>query len=287
MSKPGIGVHLPHGVPGIDGDTILAWAKSAENAGFSSIGVAERFTYATADAMVTLAAAAAVTTRIRLLANIFIASLRAPAVFAKEVATLSLFAPGRLTIGVAGGARPQDYNAVDVPWNKRGRRVDASLAALQALATPIDYPHSLGPVPAAGIEVLVGGASKGAIQRMLRYGNGYIGGGVKPEFVGYEVMAIKAAWTAAGKSGQPRIVAGAWFASDARYDEAEGWLNTYLLQGGPPDFVRAPIARGRHEVIDMIEGYTAAGATEVVLFSGVSDPAELDWLADAVSDYLG
>ena len=287
MSKPGIGVHLPHGVPGIDGSTILTWATSAEDAGFSSIGVAERFAYATADAMVCLAAAAAATTRIRLLANIFIASLRSPAVFAKEVATLSLFAPDRLTIGVAGGARPQDYDAVGVPWNERGRRVDASLAALQALTSPTDYPHSLGPVPSAGIEVLVGGASKGAIERMIRYGDGYIGGGVKPEFVGYEVMAIKGAWAAANKPGEPRIVAGAWFASEARFDEAEAWLNTYLLQGGPPDFVRAPIAKGRDGVIDMIEGYTAAGATEVVLFSGVSDPAELDWLADAVSGYLG
>lgn len=287
MSKPAIGVHLPHGVPGIDGSTILAWARAAEDAGLSSIGVAERFSYATADAMISLAAAAAVTSRIRLLANIFIASLRAPAVFAKEVATLSLFAPGRLTIGVAGGARPQDYEGVGVPWNERGRRVDASLAALEQLATPDHYPHSLGPVPVPGIEVLVGGASKGAIARMIRYGHGYIGGGVKPEFVGYEVMAIKGAWEAAGKPGEPRIVAGGWFASEARYDDAEAWLKTYMLQGGPPEFVRAPIARGRDGVIEMIEGYSAAGATEIVLFSGVSDPAELDWLIAAVSDYVG
>ena len=285
--KPQIGVHLPHGVPGIDGDTMLTWARNADTAGFSSLGVAERLAYASADAMVSLTAAAAVTTRIRLLANIFISSLRAPAVFAKEVATLSLFAQGRLTVGVAAGARPQDYEATGVSWDERGKRVDAALEALMALATPSDYPHSLGPVPDPSIEILVGGASKGAIARMLRFGHGYIGGGVKPEFVGYEIMAVKGAWAAAGKPGEPRIVAGTWFASDERYDEALAWQQTYLEQGGPPEFVRAPIAKGRDRVRETVEAYAAVGATEVVLFGGVANPAELDWLADTLADYLG
>jgi len=286
MAKPQIGVHLPHGVPGIDGATILTWARNAEAAGFSSIGVAERLVYANADAVVTLAAAAAVTTRIRLLANIFISSLRAPAVFAKEVATLSLFAPGRLTVGIAPGARPQDYEAVGVPWAGRGKRVTESLEALLALAEPDDFPHSLGPQPDPSIEYLVGGTSKGALERMIRFGHGYIGGGVKPEFVGYGVMAAKGAWAGAGKPGEPRIVAGTWFASDERLAEANAWRDTYLEQGGPPEFVRAPIAAGREGVREMVDAYAAAGATEVVLFGCVADPAELDWLADTMADHL-
>ena len=287
MSKPRIGVHLPHGVPGVDGATILTWARNAEAAGFSSIAVAERLQYDSCDAIVTLAAAAAATTSIPLLANILIPSLRPSAVFAKEVATLSRFAPGRLTVGVAAGARLQDYQAAGVPWNERGRRVDAGLDALFALAQPPNPPQSPGPMSDGSMQVLVGGASKGAINRMLKYGTGYVGGGLKPEFMAYDIATVMAAWDDAGKPGEPRVVAGSWFASDARFDATDAWRNAYLEQGGPPEFVRSPISRGADELRSTIDAYAALGATEVVLFGGVADPAELEWLADALADYLG
>ena len=287
MSRPGIGVHLPHAVPGVDGATVLTWARNAEAAGFRSLAVAERLNYDNCDAIVTLAAAAAATTSIPLLANILIPSLRPSAVFAKEVATLSRYAPGRLTVGVAAGARPQDYESAGVPWIERGWRVDAGLDALFALADPHNPPQSVGPVPDESIEVLVGGVSKGAIDRMLKYGHGYVGGGLKPEFMAYDIAAVKAAWDEASKPGQPRIVAGTWFASESHFDEADAWRNAYLEQGGPPEFVRSPISRGADEIRSAIDAYAALGATEIVLFGGVADPAELDWLADALSDYLG
>jgi len=281
-----IGINLPHGVPGVDGETILTWARDAESLGFSSIGVAERIVYANTDAVVTLAAAAAVTSRIRVLANIFIPAVRPAAIFAKEMATLSLFAPGRFTLGVAGGARPQDYEAAAASWDDRGRRVDEALDALLALHEPEDHPHSLGPAPHPDIEILVGGASKGAIARMLRYGHGFIGGGVNAQFTAYDILAVKGAWQAAGKPGEPRIIAGSWFASDERAAEAAEWRTTYLQQGGPPDFVLGPIGTGADGVREMVDAYAEAGADEVVLLPCVADPAELHWLAEVVADHL-
>lgn len=283
---PPIGIHLPHGVPGVDGATLLEWARRADEAGYSSLGVAERLVYDNADAVVTLAAAAGATRRIGLLANIFIAAVRPPAVFAKEIATLSRLAPGRLTVGVAGGARPQDHAAVGARFEDRGRLVDEALDALAGLREPEDPPHSLGPVPDPDLQILVGGASKGAIGRMLRHGHGYIGGGLKPEFTGYEIAAVKAAWKESGRPGEPRIAAGAWFASDERYDEGAAWLDTYLQQGGPPEFVRAPIARGADELRAMIQAYTEVGADEVVLLGCVAEVEELDWLTGVVGDHL-
>jgi len=283
---PTIGINLPHGVPGVDGPTLLTWARDAERLGFSSIGVAERLVYANTDAVVTLAAAAAVTDHIGILANVFIPALRPPAVFAKEIATLSLLAPGRLTLGVAGGARPQDHAAAAVPWDERGRLVDEAVEALLALHTPDEHPHSLGPVPDADIEILVGGASKGAIRRMLRFGHGYIGGGVNPEITGYDIMAVRGAWEASGKPGAPRIVAGSWYASDDRAADAAAWRETYLAQGGPPDFVLGPIGTGTEGVREMVEAYAAVGASEVVLLPCVDDIAELHWLADILADHL-
>jgi len=281
-----VGIHLPHGVPGVTGASIIEWAEAADRAGFSTLGVAERLVYDTADAMLSLAAAAAVTTRIELLANIFIAPMRPPALFAKEVATLSRLAPGRLAVGVAGGARPQDHAAVGVAWERRGALVDECLEALIALRTPSNPPHSLGPVPDDDLQILVGGASKGALRRMVTHGHGYLGGGVKPEFMAYDVMAVKGAWAQSGRDGSPRITAGTWYASDANAERAKEWLDTYLSEGGPPEFVRAEIATGADGVRQAIEAYAGAGADEIVFFGCVDDVDELTWLADVVKDHL-
>jgi len=281
-----VGVHLPHGIPGVSGRTILDWARLADEAGFSSLGVAERLVYDTADAVLSLAAAAAVTTRIELVANIFIAPLRPPAVFAKEVATLSRFAPGRLALGVAAGARPQDHAAAGVPWERRGALVDECLAALAALRSPANPPHSLGPVPDPGIQVLVGGASPGALRRMVEHGHGYLGGGIKAEFMAHEVAAVRAAWAAAGREGPPRVVAGTWYASERNAGRAQAWRDTYLTEGGPPPFVLAPIAVGADGVRQAMADYGAAGADELVLFGCVDDVDELAWLAETVEEHL-
>lgn len=281
-----IGVHLPHGVPGVSGATILDWARRADAAGFSSLGVADRLVYDNADAVVSLAAAAAVTTRIELLANIFIAPMRAPAVFAKECATLSRFAPGRFSLGVAVGARPQDYTAAGVPWERRGAVIDECLDALFGLSSPANPPHSLGPVPDPGMQLLVGGASKPALRRMVERGHGYLGGGVKAEFMAYDVAAVRAAWTEARREGSPRIVAGTWYASERNAARAAEWRDTYLLEGGPPEFVRGLIATGADGIAQAIEEYSAAGADELVFFGCVDDIDELDWLAETVADRL-
>src|SRR5688572_26126856 len=95
-----IGVALPSGVPGVDGRTILWWARKADEGPFSSISVLDRLRYPNFDIVATLGAVAAMTRRARLVANVMLPALRHPAWFAKEVATLAEFAEGRLSLGV-------------------------------------------------------------------------------------------------------------------------------------------------------------------------------------------
>lgn len=280
-----VGVHLPANQPDASGADIIEWARRAEQLGFSSIGAAERFTYATYDALTCLAAAAAVTERVRIVSNIFIPALRHPTVWAKEVSTLSHLAGGRLVVGVAPGARSQDYTESGQAWEGRGRRVTDALAALRDLQSPKEYPNSVGPVPAR-YEVLVGGTSKGALARMVEFGDGYISGGLLPQIFTHEVAAARGAWAAAGREGSPRIVAGTWCSSEARHADATAWLTTYLERGGPPEPIRAPISRGADETRAVVAAFEEAGATEVLLFLGHHDISELEWLADVVGDRL-
>jgi alkanesulfonate monooxygenase SsuD/methylene tetrahydromethanopterin reductase-like flavin-dependent oxidoreductase (luciferase family) len=277
-----IGVHLPNAIPGLTGERLLEWARRVDDSSLSSVAVADRLDYATMDGTIALTAAASVTSRVELMSCGFIAPTRPPAIFAKEVASLSLLAPGRFALGVVVGGRTCDYEAAGVPWERRGRILDEALDTLAAMRQPADPPQSLGPQPAP-MQVLIGGASPGALRRLVKHGDGYIGGGVSPKIFSFEVGAVRQAWQEAGKPGQPRVVASTWACSPNRADEVEQWRDTYFVKGGPPEFVRAEISCGPDAVLAAVEAYTAEGADEVQFFLGTDDLAELDWLIDTVS----
>src|SRR5438128_5493259 len=83
--------------------------------------------------IVLLSAIAAVTTRIRLAASAIIAPLRHPIELAKELATLDLLSGGRLVVQPTVSWHRDEYEALGVPFNRRGDLLDEQLAAWQAL----------------------------------------------------------------------------------------------------------------------------------------------------------
>src|SRR5262245_55033933 len=118
-----VGVGLPSTLPGASGDLVFAWARHADNGPFASLGVLDRLLYDSYDPLVSLAAAAAVTARVRLATNIVVGPLRDTAQLAKSVASLHALSGGRLILGVAVGARREDYDTAGVEYATRGRRL--------------------------------------------------------------------------------------------------------------------------------------------------------------------
>ena len=271
---------LPTGFPGVDGRLVAAWARRAEESGvFRTVAVADRFAYANLDTMLSLAAAAAVTERVRLMPYIAVVPLKPAPVFAKEVATLAALAPGRVTLGVGVGARPADYEALGLDWTRRGRLVDEALDALAALRDRPDPDQGVGPSVVEEIELLVGGTSDQALARMVTHGHGFCHGGLRPDVFGFQAMAVRGAWQGAGKPGSPRLVASTWVSSSTQSgDAADRWQESYFLQGAPPPEVRDEISRGEDAVRTVLAAFAAAGADEVVLYPCVADLEELDWL---------
>ncbi|MDX6742402.1 LLM class flavin-dependent oxidoreductase [Actinocorallia sp. A-T 12471] len=279
-----IGVLLPNGVPGCDGDTLRAWIRGIEDGPFSSLGVADRYVYVNHEIMMTMAAAAALTSRVRLLTAAFLGPLRPVPLFAKQVATLTVLAPGRVTMGLAIGNRRNDYEVSGVPWERRGRIMDEQFAALEAMRDLKGEDNCVGP-ELGDLEILVGGASDPALRRMVTYGHGLVSGGLKPEVFAFEAFGAVKAWEGAGKPGRPRLVASTWYASSEKTDDlAAARLASYLKNGGPPEPVLSGISRGKEGIEAAVRAYRAQGADEVVFFPLLDDPAELDWLAGVVAD---
>jgi probable F420-dependent oxidoreductase len=79
--------------------------------------------------LVLLAAVAAATTRLRLIASAIIAPLRHPLLLAKELATLDLLSEGRLVVQPTVSWHREEYEALGVPWAQRGQLLDEHLAA--------------------------------------------------------------------------------------------------------------------------------------------------------------
>lgn len=83
--------------------------------------------------IVLLAAIAAATTRIRLGAVALLAPLRHPLLLAKELATLDLLSEGRLVVQPTVSWHRDEYEALGVPFARRGRLLDEHLEAWGAL----------------------------------------------------------------------------------------------------------------------------------------------------------
>src|SRR5579859_7467191 len=128
-----IGVGLPSGIADTHSQFILDWAKRADTGPFSSLGVIDRLAYDSFEPLITLAAVAAITHRVKLATTIVIGPLHNDALLAKAAASIDALSQGRLVLGLAVGARHEDYEVAGIDYRSRGRRLTEQLMTLRSL----------------------------------------------------------------------------------------------------------------------------------------------------------
>ena len=287
-STMNVGIGLPSTIPGVTGRLVLDWARTAEQAGFSTLGTLDRLVYGNLETVPTLAAAAAVTERIGLTTAVMIGPYRGNgALLAKQLATVDNIAGGRLTVGIAVGAREDDFEATASPYAGRGKAFDAQLAELHAVwaGEPRGFAGPIGPAPVrpGGPPLLIGGNAPATFRRVTEFGAGWIMGAGGPDAFAAAAGDVRQAWRAAGRDGEPRLVAIGYASLGADAEEhARRYLGDYY--GFVGDYVERVIGSALttpEAVADAVARFGAAGCDELILFPCNPDTDQVELIADA------
>jgi len=147
---------------------------------------------------------AAQTTRLRLGTGVLLAALRSPVVLAKTAATLDVLCGGRLDLGVGIGWHEAEYDAVGVPFQSRGKRLDECLEVCQLLwrEQAASYSGSTFgftrlhqmPKPAQpdGVPIWVSGRLNDAVvRRIARFGSGWLPWGIDPDDLPSQIAEMR------------------------------------------------------------------------------------------------
>ena len=212
---------------GTDPDSALEITRVAEEAGFESVWGGEHVIFPTTiesrypytpdgevpatpetpipDPLIWLAYVAAVAPTLRLGTCILILPQRNPLILAKELATLDHLTGGRVELGIGVGWMKEEFDALGVPWERRGRRNDEYVEALRTIwsGPHVEYhgefvdfePLTCTPLPVQGADlpILVGGDSDVAIRRAARLADGYFPGETDLENLGALITSVRAA----------------------------------------------------------------------------------------------
>jgi alkanesulfonate monooxygenase SsuD/methylene tetrahydromethanopterin reductase-like flavin-dependent oxidoreductase (luciferase family) len=282
-----VGIGLPNNIAGVPGPLITKWARRAEQRGFESVTSIDRLVYPSIDSLIALALAAGASTNLALVTNILLAPLYPPAILAKQLASLADATANRLTIGIAVGARHDDYSAAGVDFSARGRLLDDETKLLQRAwrGEAVTAGTPLCPAP-VHIPLLFGGMSEAAIRRATTLGDGWAAGAHR-DYQGQSAFAdrIRARWHEAGRSGSPQLHASVNFAigDDGVANAGRQHLGRYY--GFVPQYADLNIAdmlTAAQDARDTVRTYRELGFDRLLFHPTVASIDQVDRLADAV-----
>ncbi|UXY23187.1 LLM class flavin-dependent oxidoreductase [Streptomyces cynarae] len=277
-----IGIGLPIGDP----TTLLTWARHADAGPFSTLGLLDRLVYDNPEPLVALSVLAGATSRIRVQTEVLLAPLRDTALLAKQAATLDRMTGGRLVLGLGIGGRDDDHRATGTDPRTRGRRLDEQMEVMRRLWSGEPYGEGVGPIgptPArpGGPEVLFGGFKPAALERVARWGDGFLAA-APPSWAGGLFDTVRGFWQQYGRDGEPRLVAQVNVALGPQdvIDDARTAMHAYYTFTGMADRMVAGMLTTPAEIQEAITAFTDLGADEVMLYCYGLDPAQVDRLAD-------
>jgi alkanesulfonate monooxygenase SsuD/methylene tetrahydromethanopterin reductase-like flavin-dependent oxidoreductase (luciferase family) len=281
---------LPHGR-----SETLAWCRAVDEGPWSSLAVPERVTYTSHAWIVELAAAAALTERVRLWTTIIVLPAHQEVQVAKDLASVDRLSEGRLTVGVGVGGREHDYRAVGAPFTNRWQRMDDQVATMRRIwsgEAPFDGADAVGPPPVqpGGPPLVAGVMGPKALARAARWADGVDDAStvtsVDRDAATAAFARIHEAWRVAGRTDAPHVSASLWYAlGDGAADRLRSYAFDYLrifgddIAAAMADSATASSAEALRDAVDALDH---AGCDELFLVPTTADPAELVRTRDAL-----
>ena len=203
--------------PCADPETAMRIARAAEDGGLESVWTGEHVvlpdprvppspappTLAFLDPAVALAYLAAGTRTIRLGTGIIILPQRNPVVLAKELASVDVVSGGRLIFGLGIGYLKPEFDALGIPFDRKGPRAVEYLEAMLALCTQPKPAYHGSFVSFAGVQafprplqqpnppIIIGGHTPAAFRRAVTHANGWYGFMMDPDAAAKAVEALR------------------------------------------------------------------------------------------------
>lgn len=288
------GICLPYMERDYDRATILAWCRRADAGPFYSLSCGERITGYTYEMRVLLAAAAAVTERVRIVPSLYVLPMHSAVWAAKEIATLDVLSQGRVTMTVGVGGREKDYRAVGASFERRHQRMDQQVDEMRRIwagEPPFEGADPVGPEPIqrGGPPLLLGAMGPKSMQRGARWAQGLYAFSMNGE--GSEIrnmleMADKA-WETQGRADRPYRMAGFWCSlADNAAPRLRQYVFDYLKIMGDDaaHAVSSMMTRSSPDAIrESIDSYSKLGVDEIMFVPATADLAEIDRLAELLA----
>jgi len=267
---------------------MLEWIIRAERGPFSSVVVTDRVVSQSLEPLTVLAMAAGATQRLGLMTSVVIGPIRETTLLARQAATIDVPSGGRLTLGIGIGVRENDYLATGFDFHRRGRRAEEQLPILRRLwsgAALSDQIGAIGPRPsrANGPELLIGGYVPAIVQRIAKWGDGYMApGGGEPENLLETWRQIESAWRQTGRAGKPRWVGASYYALGPNaQDYASRYINANY--GYNPDLAArrlSTLPASDSAVEESIKRQADMGVDEFILRPCADELEQMDRLAE-------
>lgn len=280
---------VPHGRA-----EVLEWCRRADAGPWSSLAVPERITYPSHSMVVQLAAAAALTERVRLWTTIVILPAHDAVEIAKQMASVDQLSGGRLTVGVGVGGREHDYRAIGGSFERRWQRMDEQVATMRRIwagEPPFEGADPVGPPPVqpGGPPFIAGSLGPKSIARAAKWADGVDGAWTldgDEATVRQAFDVVEAAWKEAGRTDRPHVSTSLWYAlGDGAEDRLRRYAYDYLRIFGEEagQYGAQSVAAYTPEALRRaVEGVRAAGADEIFLVPTTADPDELERTRDAL-----
>ena len=265
---------------------VAAEASAAEALGYDFVSTGEHvFFYGpNTNGLITLAAAAGATRRIKLLSSITLAPLYNAALLTKQIVTLDVVSNGRFHLGVGvGGEFAKEFEACGVPVTERGARTNEFLEIFSRLCseTDVEFEGRFNRIPGLTLApkplqqphppIWVSGRSDSAKLRAARHGTGWLPYMYTPELLAESLEQIAKLRADLGRQDPIRPGLFIFFAAHPDRERAVQMAAERLSKQYNQDFSkrvhRYAIAGNPADCVARLREYTDAGARTVILSS--------------------